>query len=113
VLKQHSGWSYGMLANHVWSFAGTGGRQEVDATYLQPFISYTTKTHTTFALNSESACDWENSHWTVPLNLMVSQLLKFGNQPVQFQLGGRYYPEKPQGGPDWGLRFTVTLLFPK
>jgi hypothetical protein len=113
VLKQHSGWSYGMLANHVWSFAGTGDRQALDATYLQPFVSYTTKTHTTFSLNSESAYDWENSLWTVPLNLMISQLLKFGNQPVQFQLGGRYYPEKPQGGPDWGLRFTVTLLFPK
>jgi hypothetical protein len=41
------------------------------------------------------------------------ELLKLGHQPVQFTLGGRYFPEKPQGGPDWGLRFTVTLLFPK
>ena len=22
--------------------------------------------------------------------------------PVQFQLDGRYYPEKPNGGADWG-----------
>jgi hypothetical protein len=49
----------------------------------------------------------------VLLNLRVSQLLKFGKQPVQFSLGGRYYAERPAGGPDWGLRFAVTFLFPK
>lgn len=27
--------------------------------------------------------------------------------------GYRYYAEKPSGGPDWGLRFTVTFLFAK
>ena len=27
--------------------------------------------------------------------------------------GGRYHAEAPSGGPDWGLRFAVTLLFPK
>lgn len=49
----------------------------------------------------------------MPLNLQVSQLLKLGNQPIQLTLGGRYYAEKPEGGPDWGLRFVVTFLFPK
>ena len=33
--------------------------------------------------------------------------------PIAFQAGYRYYVEKPSGGPDWGLRFTVTFLFPK
>ncbi|MFY9825389.1 MAG: hypothetical protein WAM82_28695 [Thermoanaerobaculia bacterium] len=33
--------------------------------------------------------------------------------PLQLTLGGRYYAEKPDGGPDWGLRFVVTFLFPK
>ena len=49
----------------------------------------------------------------MPVNLSIKQFVKFGQQPVQFELGGRYYAEKPDGGPDWGLRFTVTLLFPK
>lgn len=113
LLKQDSGWTYGALANHIWSFAGTESRQEVDKTFLQPFLSYTTKTYTTFTLNTESTYDWQNSQWTVPVNVMVGQLLKFGKQPVQFALGGRYYPEKPDGGADWGVRFIVTLLFPK
>lgn len=113
VLKQQNGWTYGALANHIWSFAGEGSRQDVSATYLQPFLSYTTRTRTTFTFNTESTYDWENSQWTVPLNLMVAQLVKIGKLPVQFQVGGRYYAECPSDGPDWGLRFAVTFLFPK
>lgn len=113
LLKQANGWTYGLLANHLWSVAGESGRTDVNATFLQPFLSYTTKTSTTFTLNTESTYDWSNRQWTVPLNVMVSQLVKVGKLPVQFALGPRYYADKPDGGPDWGLRFAVTLLFPK
>lgn len=34
-----------------------------------------------------------------------------GGIPVQFQIGWRYYTHTPYGGPDWGLRFGITLLF--
>ena len=113
VLRQDSGFTYGILANHIWSFAGNSQRQDVSTTFLQPFLSYTTKTLTTFGLNTESTYDWENHQWTVPINVSVSQLLKLGPQPIQLSLGGRYYAERPIGGPDWGIRFTVTFLFPK
>jgi len=112
VLKQQHGWTTGLLANQVWSYAG-GGESDVSTTLLQPFLSYTTKTYTTFGVNTESTYDWGAHQWTVPLNAAVSQLLKIGKQPVSFGLGARYYADKPDGGPDWGLRFTVTFLFPK
>jgi hypothetical protein len=32
---------------------------------------------------------------------------------VSFSLGGRYYVEKAAGGPDWGMQFTVALIYPK
>jgi hypothetical protein len=111
VLKQKDGWTLGMLANQLWSF--NGGNDSFNATYLQPFVAYTTKTQTTFALNSESTYNWIDSQWTIPFNLMVAQLVKIGEVPVQFQLGGRWYADKPEGGPNWGLRFTVTFLFPR
>jgi hypothetical protein len=126
ALKQVNGWTFGMLANHLWSYASTGGHStsdagdasdgsdaEVNATFLQPFVSYTTKTSTTFGLNTESTYDWSHSQWTVPLNASVSQLIRVGKQPVQLSLGVKYYAERPLGGPDWGLRFAITLLFPK
>jgi len=126
ALQQRNGWTYGLLVNHLWSYAdagrygassagdasdGSGG--QVNATFLQPFVSYTTKTFTTFGVNTESTYDWSNSQWTVPLNVTVSQLLKVGKQPIQLTLGAKYYAERPSGGPDWGLRFAVTFLFPK
>src|SRR6266516_4550040 len=97
-LRQDSGWTYGVLANHIWSYAGWGD-QDVSATFLQPFLTYTTKKFTSFGINTESTYDWEHSQWTVPLNASVSQLLKLGKQPIQFSLGARYYAEKPSGGP--------------
>jgi hypothetical protein len=113
ILKQQGPWSYGVLANHIWSFAGEDSRADVNRTFLQPFVSYTTKTFTTIGANTESSYDWDRSQWSVPINASVQQLLKIGKQPVAFQLGGRYYAEGPSGGPEWGLRFQVTLLFPK
>jgi hypothetical protein len=116
VLRQEKGWTYGMLANHIFSVAGDQDRQYISSTFLQPFVSYTTKKYTTFGLNTESTYDWNNTQWTVPINLTVAQLLKIGKMPVQFQFGPRVYvvrPNQPVAGPDWGLRFSVTLLFPK
>lgn len=113
VLWQKHGWTYGALANHIWSYAGHEDRQDLSSTFLQPFLSYTTKTHTTVGVNTESSYDWENSEWTVPLNAFVTQLVKIGKMPVSLTLGGRYYAEKPEGGPDWGLRAVVTFVFPK
>lgn len=112
-LKQHDGWTYGMLANHIWGVNNPDDREQVNSTFLQPFLVYTTPTAVSFALNTESTYDWNAEQWTVPLNLSVSKLTSIGNQKVQFQLGGRYYAEAPEGGPDWGIRFNVTLLFPK
>lgn len=49
----------------------------------------------------------------MPVNLQVSQLLKIGRFPIQLAVGGRYFLEGPDGGPEWGIRFTITFLFPK
>jgi hypothetical protein len=113
LLKQSHGWTVGALASHLWSFWGDDDRAYVSLTSLQPFLSYTTPKHTTYGVNLESTYDWNNEEWTVPVNLQVSQLVKFGSMPVNFQLGARYYLEKPSEGPDWGLRFTVTFVIPE
>jgi len=113
VLWQDKGWTIGMLANHIWSYAGPNDRANVSSTFLQPFVAYTTKTYTTLTVNTESTYDWEASQWTVPMNVMLTQVLKVGGQPFALQLGGRHYFDGPDGGPLWGLRFAVTFLFPK
>lgn len=47
-------------------------------------------------------------------NLMVSKLKRFNKQMVSFQGGLRYWIKSTDSGPEGlGLRFAVTLLFPK
>lgn len=40
ALKQDGPWTYGVLANHIWSFAGNDDRDDISNTFLQPFLSY-------------------------------------------------------------------------
>jgi hypothetical protein len=103
-----------MLANHLWSYAGDSTRSNISSTFLQPFVSYTTKDAWTYALNSESTYNWVTDQWSVPINGTISKLVKFGDQPVQIGGGLRYWLVSPDGiGPKGlGYRFAVTFLFP-
>lgn len=113
VLKQDSGWTYGALANHLWSIGGSS-RPDVNSTFLQPFLSYTTPDAWTFSLNTESTYDWDRSRWSVPLNASAATVTRIGGQLVSLGGGLRYWVESPSGAPQgWGLRFSVTLLFPR
>jgi hypothetical protein len=114
VLKQFNGWTVGMLANHIWSFAGNSDRSDVNSTFLQPFISYTTKDAWTFTLNTESTYNWEAHQWSVPINFQVSKLVVIDKQPISLTAGVRYWAESAQNGPEGlGFRTAITLLFPK
>ena len=60
ALKQQGPWTVGALANHIWSVAGDDDRGDVNATFLQPFMSYTTPTAVSYGLNTEATYDWES-----------------------------------------------------
>jgi hypothetical protein len=114
VLKQAGPWTFGALVNHVWSVGGDGDRDDVNATFMEPFVSFITATKTTIGLNTESTYDWEAEEWSVPLNAAVSQMVKIGPQIFQISVGPRYWARSPGNGPEgWGLRAQVTLLFPQ
>jgi hypothetical protein len=114
ALKQANGWTMGVLANHVWSVSAEDRYGDSSTTFLQPFLSYTTKKATSFAINTESTYNWETEDWSVPINLTVGQIIKVGGKPVQLTGGVRYWADTPEGGPDgWGARLVVTYLFPK
>lgn len=117
LLKQQHGYTYGVLANHIWSFAdaGDGGKDRpgVSNTFIQPFLSYTNKHATTWGVNAESSYNWKAKGWTVPVNLTVSHLYKFGDQRVSLGGGARVYAANDGVGPEWGLRFVATFLYPE
>jgi hypothetical protein len=114
ALRQTGPWTMGILANHIWSFAGNSDRADISTTFLQPFLSYATPTAWSFTLNTESTYDWKGKRWSVPLHALVSKVLKLGGQLVSVGGGARVWADGPDTGPHGlGFRLIVTLLFPK
>ncbi|WP_435657296.1 transporter [Brucella pituitosa] len=113
ALVQEKAWTVGALGNHVWSVAGPSGRQDVSASLLQPFVSYNFGQGRSMSLSVDSTYDWEARQWLVPINLGATQVFKVNDQAMSLQVGGRYYADGPAGTPEWGLRTTLTLMFPE
>ena len=114
ALKQEGPWTYGGLANHLWKVGGDNDRPDLNATLLQPFVTYTTPKAVSMTLQTESTYDWESEQWTVPLVGVVSKVFSFGDQLVSLGAGVKYYAESTAGGPEGlGGRLIVTFLFPK
>ncbi|HKX99288.1 MAG TPA: hypothetical protein VJL86_06195 [Steroidobacteraceae bacterium] len=114
ALKQtQGGWTYGALVNYLVSVAGDDDRADVNSMFLQPFLAKALGKGRTLTANFESTYDFDAEQWNAPFNLTFSEVTKIGNQRLSFAFGARYYLETPDGGADWGLRFVVTLLYPK
>jgi hypothetical protein len=85
----------------------------VNQTFLQPFLAHNSQSGFGVTLQTESSYSWEVHQRTVSIGLFASQVLKLGGQPLSLQFGPRVYVDGPSGGPEWGLRFNITLLFPE
>jgi len=113
ALKQSGGWTYGGLANHLVSVAGSEDRGKVNATFLNPFASYNWKSGAGIVLNVEYTHDWENDlDVLVCLFPTLTAVTKFGKQTVSFAIAPRFH-FAPETRPDYGVRAVVTLVFPK
>jgi hypothetical protein len=107
-------WTIGMLANHIWSFAGDDDRPDINNTFMQPFVAYTWPSAWTASLQTESSYNWETEQWSVPVNVALSKLVMFGRLPVSLQGGVGYWFESPGNGPE-GFRFRLqaNIVLPK
>lgn len=113
-LIMNDGWTVGLLGNHVWGADNGSAASATNATFLQPFISYTTPDAWTVTLNTESTYDWNGEQWSVPVNGIVAKLMDVGGQKISLGAGIRYWMDGPDAGPDgWGARLVLTFLFPK
>jgi hypothetical protein len=114
ALKQVGPWTYGALYNHIWSVAGDDDRADVNASYLEPWLSYVTSTNTTVSISAETTYDWQTEDWGVPVNFIVDQLFQVGEQYIQLGGAVKYWADSVTGGPqDFGFRLQVTFLFEK
>jgi hypothetical protein len=80
----------------------------------QPFLAKALGKGRTISINTETTYNWDNKEWNIPNNNGYSKVSKMGTQLVSNAIGAKVYLKSPYGyGPDWGLRYTFTLMFPK
>lgn len=114
VLAQKDAWTYGGLVNQIWGVAETRDSvPNLNSTFMQPFVAYTTKEAWTYTLDIESTYNWTASELSLPFNATVSKLTDIGGQKVQFQGGLRYWAVDSEASPEgFGGRVQITFLFP-
>ena len=114
ALTMRGPWTMGALANHIWSFAGDDDRADINTTFVQPFVAYTTPTSWTLSVQSETTYNWETTDWAVPVNVAVSKLVMFGRLPVSLQAGVGRWLDSASTGPDgWRFRLQANVVLPK
>lgn len=118
ALVQEGPWIAGAIGSHFWSFAGDDDRRNVNLTTVSPFVAYTTSpTAFTFQLDVDVLYNWdagnEQDAWTIPINFSIAHIRRLGRNLVSVGVGGRYYAESPENGPEWGVRIFLTYLFRK
>mgnify|MGYP006272665441 FL=1 len=114
ALRQRGPWTYGGLANHITSVAGESDRADINASFMQPFVSYTTPNAWTFTFQTEATYDWEGEEWSVPISAVATKVTSIGSQLFSAGVGLKYWADGPDGAPGGlGARFVLTLLFPR
>jgi hypothetical protein len=112
VLKQANGFTYGALANQIWSIAGQGDRPAVSQLFVQPFFTYNWKSGAGIGVVGSITQNWETKTNATTITVPLSGITKFGKQIIQLAVG----PQIPITGtpkPDFGWRAQLVLIFPK
>lgn len=115
VLTQPKPWSMGVLLRQLWSYAGDADRTDVSQFLVQPFVNYNLPGGWYLVSDPVITANWKSDSgvWTVPLGAGFGKLFAIGNQPINSRILAFYNVARPEAAPDWALKFTIQLLFPK
>lgn len=106
----------GVLANNLWSVAGSGSRPSINQMLVQYFVNYNMKKGWYLTSQPIITANWEvnnGGRWVVPLGGGVGRIMKLGFQPVT--LSAQFYGSAvhPSGASPWSIRLHIAFLFPK
>jgi hypothetical protein len=115
ALVQPGPWTFGVLANNVWSIAGDDDAPDVNKGLLQYFIVY--QLGGGWYVNSAPiiTVNWKadsGQKWKVPFGAGGGKLLSLGKLPVNLQSQVYYYAVSPDFGAEWQFRFQVQFFLP-
>ena len=115
ALVQPGEWTFGILMNNVWSFAGNSDAGDVIRGLLNLFI--VRQLGEGWYVNSVPiiTVNWKaesGQQWIVPLGIGAGKLSFVGKLPLNIQVGYYYNIVKPDFGPKSQLRIQAQILLP-
>jgi hypothetical protein len=115
ILAQPDQWTLGLLANNVWSVAGSSNREDINRGLVQYFI--VRQLGDGWYVNSAPiiTVNWQaesGQQWVVPFGLGGGKLSFVGKLPLNIQAQVYYNVVKPDIGPDWQYRIQAQVLLP-
>ena len=108
-------WVAGVLMTQRWPVAGEQDRPAVAPFELQPFINYNFAGGWTIVSAPIITANWmaPDDGWFIPVGGGVSRTMSGVVTPFALSVQGYANVLRPEGAPDWDLRVTMSLLFPR
>ncbi len=116
VLAMPGNWVLGILAQNLWSFAGSDRANDINKLTVQYFLNYNLPDGWFLTSSPIITADWNkpsDNRWTVPVGGGIGKLTRFGKQPVNLTLKAYKNVVHPDAGPEWSVFAGVSFLFPK
>lgn len=116
VLAMPGNWVLGVLAQNLWSFAGSDRANDINKLTVQYFLNYNLPDGWFLTSSPIITADWNepsDNRWTVPVGGGIGKLTRFGKQPLNLTLKAYKNVVHPDAGPEWSIVAGVSFLFPK
>jgi hypothetical protein len=107
---------YGFLVQNIWSIAGDQNEPDINQMILLYFINYNYSNGWYLTSSNFITANWKESNdnrWTVPIGIGIGKIIRIKHRHIDLKAQPYWLAEKPQFGPDWGVQFTIKLLFTK
>lgn len=104
---------FGALIQHLWSYAGTDDRSDVNVFTAQPFVTYLLGSGFSATVNSETNYDFRGSagsRWVIPIASAVSKVVELGGEFFNIGLAYVTYVERPTQAADAEFRLNLTYV---
>jgi hypothetical protein len=110
--------TFGFVANNVWSVASVGGadREDVNQFFAQYFVNFNFGGGWALGTAPIITCDWTaptDEQCTIPWGLQISKVMNFGSRPANVLMGYYKNSEHPTDGAESQLRVQINLMFPQ
>ena len=105
-------WLVGVLAQNPISFAGDATRANVNALFLQPFLTYQFDHGWFVRSQPQLVFDWKTGKQILPIDLGVGRVFSLAGQQLNCFVEGFWNLTHDGPGPSYGITVGVSLLFP-